>query len=144
MAQELENTLKTVFASHYAYYLKAQGCHWNVEGFLFPQLHSLFGTIYETVGDTQDAFAENLRKCGFFAPATFSELGEWSKLEPLAAVSASDMLRELYLDSVTLAALCGVAYEASDSAGEYGLANFLADQQDMFKKIGWMLRSSLK
>ena len=42
--------LKIAFASQYAFALKAQNFHWNVEGADFYQLHKLFETIYEEIG----------------------------------------------------------------------------------------------
>ena len=54
-------SLKTAFASEYAFALKAQNFHWNVEGASFPQLHKLFEEIYNAVYDGIDTFAEQLR-----------------------------------------------------------------------------------
>ena len=50
----LQQALKIAFASEFAFYLKAHYFHWNVEGPLFPQLHKLFGKIYEEVYDSID------------------------------------------------------------------------------------------
>jgi starvation-inducible DNA-binding protein len=61
---ELKKAMKIAFASEYSFALKAQNFHWNVEGPLFPQLHMLFGDIYEEVYESIDPFAENIRKLG--------------------------------------------------------------------------------
>ena len=55
------NQLKIAFASQYAFALKAQNFHWNVEGSDFYQLHQLFDTIYGEVYGAVDDFAENIR-----------------------------------------------------------------------------------
>jgi len=40
--EQYTNLLKVAFASEYAFYLKAQNFHWNIEGYLFPQYHEFF------------------------------------------------------------------------------------------------------
>ncbi len=42
----LSDDLKVLLASNFAYYLKAQYFHWNVEGPDFAQLHDFFAEIY--------------------------------------------------------------------------------------------------
>ena len=45
----LADSLKTLLATEYAFVIKAQLFHWNVEGPDFAQLHEFFGNIYEEV-----------------------------------------------------------------------------------------------
>ena len=59
---DLKKAMKVAFASEYAFALKAQNFHWNVEGPLFPQLHELCGKIYDEAYASIDDFAENIRK----------------------------------------------------------------------------------
>ena len=69
----LAESLKTVLASHYAFVIKAQFFHWNVEGPDFAQLHEFFGNIYEEVyGNTIDRCAEFIRVLDDYAPDEFS------------------------------------------------------------------------
>ena len=42
----LADALKTLLATEYAFVVKAQLFHWNVEGPDFAQLHELFGDLY--------------------------------------------------------------------------------------------------
>ena len=144
MDQELVRALKAAFASEYAFYLKAQNFHWNVEGDDFYELHGLFGQIYEEVGGILDDFAENIRKCQAYAPASFTSL------DLLSVVAGQDgkldcdgMLQQLLLDSDNLATMFASVYDRANSAREFGLANFLADRQDAHRKHSWMLRASL-
>lgn len=142
---ELITALKAAFASEYAFYLKAQNFHWNVEGDDFYQMHQLFGQIYEEVGGAIDDFAENIRKCQAFAPASFSVLNALSVVSgedrnPLDCVS---MTQELLQDSDNLCTMFAAVYDKADAAREFGLANFLADRQDAHRKHSWMLRATL-
>jgi DNA-binding ferritin-like protein len=57
---------------------------------------------------------------------------------------ARGMVSELLADSDKLAQLMAMVYKMADSAGEYGLSNFLAERQDAHRKHSWFLRSTLK
>lgn len=143
--QEYQNLLKAAFASEYAFYLKAQNFHWNVEGPNFPQYHELFGKIYEEVGGIIDAFAENLRKSQIYAPADFLSLSQLTKVAGEDSVlTAQAMLQELLMDSDLMAEMFDTVFEAAEAEHEHGLSNFFADRQDQHRKHSWMLRSTLK
>ena len=143
--EQYTNLLKIAFASEYAFYLKAQNFHWNVEGSLFPQYHELFGKIYGEVGDSIDTFAEELRAVRIYTPAAFTTLDELSEVECQEQVpDGMQMTQELLADSDLMAEMLKTVYQAADSMGDYGLANFLADRQDAHRKHSWMLRSTLK
>lgn len=143
--EQYANLLKVAFASHYSFYLKAQNFHWNVEGSLFPQYHEFFGNIYEEVGDSIDTFAEQLRAVRIYAPAAFETLDELSQVEcQLQVPDGMQMTQELLADSDLMAEMFKTAYQAAESMGDYGLANFLADRQNAHRKHSWMLRSTLK
>lgn len=142
---ELATALKAAFASEYAFYLKAQNFHWNVEGEYFPQYHQLFGDIYGEVGGSLDTFAENIRKLDVKAPAAFQSLNAQS----IVAGQTGDrdchqMLQELLQDSENMSLLFANVYELAEGARKYGLANFLADRQDAHDKHSWMLRVTLR
>lgn len=137
--------LKTAFASEYAFFLKAQNFHWNVEGPLFMQLHELFGKIYEEVYGSIDTFAEELRALGTYTPASLHKFSMLSTVNDEDAVPEwSQMLQELLADSDKMAEIFKITFDMAENNGDHGLSNFLADRQDAHKKHSWMLRSSLK
>ena len=137
--------LKTAFASEYAFFLKAQNFHWNVEGPLFMQLHELFGKIYEEVYGSIDTFAEELRALGTYTPASLQKFSMLSTVNDEDAVPEwSQMLQELLADSDKMAEIFKITFDMAENNGDHGLSNFLADRQDAHKKHSWMLRSSLK
>lgn len=141
----LVEALRLSFASEYAFYIKAHSFHWNVEGIDFTQYHDLFGGIYNEVFGAIDAFAENIRKIDAYAPGSFSLLSKYSLIEEANEVmSASEMCATLLADSEKLQKIHAKVYQMADSAGLYGLSNFLAERQDAHAKHAWMLRSSLK
>ena len=139
------NQLKIAFASQYAFAIKAQNFHWNVEGIDFYQKHKMFQKIYEEVYAAVDDFAENIRKLKAYTPASlyrFSALSavddEVEILEPQAMVS------ELLHDAEKMQEIMKVLFQEAEDRGEHGLSNFLADRQDAFAKHAWFLRSTLK
>lgn len=145
MSEQFHVALKAAFASEYAFYLKAQNFHWNVEGSNFSQYHKLFGDIYEEVGDIIDDFAENLRKSGAYAPASFNKFSMLSVIDDEVGVpNAGQMLAELYQDSEKMADIFKAIFQLSEQMGEYGLSDFFAGRQDAHRKHSWMLRSTLK
>jgi len=137
--------LKTAFASEYAFAIKAQNFHWNVEGALFVQLHELFERIYTEVYGSIDTFAEQLRALQVYAPASLQKFSMLSKVEDENAVPDwNGMLQELLLDSERMAEIFRITFDMAEQNGDHGLSNFLADRQDAHKKHSWMLRASLK
>lgn len=142
---ELATALKAAFASEYAFYLKAQNFHWNVEGEYFPQYHELFGEIYGEVGGAIDTFAENIRKLDVKAPGNFSTLNAQSIVGgQTGEIDCHQMMQELLLDSENMSLMLANVYEMAEDARKYGLANFLADRQDAHDKHSWMLRVTLR
>jgi starvation-inducible DNA-binding protein len=137
--------LKTAFASEYAFALKAQNFHWNVEGPLFAQLHELFDKIYNEVYDSIDTFAEQLRALDTYTPASLQKFSMLTKVEDENAVPEfHGMLSELLEDSERMANIFKMVFSMAEAAGDHGLSDFLASRQDAHKKHSWMLRASLK
>jgi starvation-inducible DNA-binding protein len=142
---ELIKTMKVTFASEYSYFVKAQFFHWNVEGSNFPQYHELFGNIYEEVYGNIDAFAENLRKLGTYAPGSFDRLSMLSRIDDETQIMPAErMLAELLADSESMCEMFKVVFMLSEQANEYGLSDFIAGRQDAHRKHAWMLKSTLK
>ena len=139
------NQLKIAFASQYAFAIKAQNYHWNVEGIDFYQKHKMFQKIYEETYGAVDDFAENIRKIKAYTPASlyrFSALAaiddEVEILEPQA------MVAELLRDSEKMQEIMKHLFVEAEALGHHGLSNFLADRQDAFAKHAWFLRSTIK
>jgi starvation-inducible DNA-binding protein len=137
--------LKRVFASEFGFYLKAANFHWNVEGMLFSELHSLFERIYTEVYESIDTYAEELRALQIQTPASFSQFSQLSYvLDENMPGDWRSMLQELLMDSDMMALKFQQLFMVAEEMGDHGLSNFLADRQDAHKKHSWMLRASLK
>ena len=142
---ELVQAMKKSLADTFAFYLKAHGFHWNVEGPNFPQYHALFETIYSEVYGSIDQFAEEIRAMDAYAPASFARYSELTSLEDeIKILNAQGMLEKLLADNNVVLASLEQAYELAEVAHNHGLSNFLAERQDAHKKHAWQLRATLK
>lgn len=138
--RELVTALGKLLASVYSMSLKAQGAHWNVEGDMFHQFHDFFSDIYEDVYGSVDPLAENIRKLGAYAPAGVSTYAKLTVIKDTAPESDPERLCEdLLLANDKIIQLIDAAFKAASSANEQGIANFLADRDDMHKKWRWQL-----
>ena len=139
------NQLKIAFASQYAFALKAQNFHWNVEGSDFYQLHKLFEDIYNEVYDSIDDFAENIRKIKAYTPASLSRFSTLTEIDDESGVLMPEsMVSELLLDAEKMQEIMKVLFVQSEANKEYGLSDFIAGRQDAFAKHAWFLRATLK
>ena len=139
------NQLKIAFASQYAFAIKAQNFHWNVEGSDFYQLHNLFEDIYNEVYGAVDAFAENIRKIKAYTPASLYRFSALSAVnDEVEVLDPSAMVAELLRDAEKMQEIMKVLFKEAEARGENGLSNFLADRQDAFAKHAWFLRATAK
>jgi starvation-inducible DNA-binding protein len=139
------NQLKIAFASQYAFAIKTQNYHWNVEGIDFYQKHEMFQTIYEEVYGAVDDFAENIRKLKAYTPASLYRFSALSAVDDeLEIPDPQSMVAELLADAEKMQEIMKVLFAEAEARGQHGLSNFLADRQDAFAKHAWFLRSTLK
>ena len=142
----LVDTLKVLFASSYAFAVKAQHFHWNVEGTDFPQYHKFFGDIYEEVFDNAiDQLAEYVRVLDSYTPGSLTRIKELSQIEDQLKIPRAElMMAELYEDNTKLLQMFKQAFHVAEQEDEQGIADFIASRIDAHGKHGWMLRSILK
>jgi starvation-inducible DNA-binding protein len=145
LMEEITNPLKVAFADTYAFYVKAQNYHWNVEGPMFAMYHKFFGKIYKEVGGVIDPFAEQIRAAGAYAPGAFSRFAELSNIEDeVLVIGALQMVSTLYTDNMKVYASLKLARDMADKYEDNGLVNFLEERLDAHKKHDWMLRVTMK
>lgn len=143
--EQLFDALKRAFANTHAMYVKSHGYHWNGVGNNFPQYHAFFETIYDEVYGAIDSFAEHIRACGSYAPASYSQLSSLADIQDeLGVPPMIDMIQRLYDDNQLVMDSLRTAYEAAEAAGEIGLSNYLQDRYDAHTKHAWQLRSTLR
>ena len=141
----LSDLLKTLLATNFAYYLKAHGFHWNVEGPDFGELHTFFEMIYSDVYEANDTIAEYIRALQEYAPASFERFGELTQIPGQTKIPrAKLMLEELLNDNEIMLQLLNECFDVATQERQQGIANFMADRISQHGKFGWQLRSFLK
>ena len=142
----LADALKTLLATEYAFSIKAQLFHWNVEGPDFAQLHEFFGNLYEEVyNGSIDRTAEYIRALGDYSPGSFERFAELSEIKGQTKIPrARLMIEELLANNDQLLELLNKCFAVAESENQQGIANFIAERIDAQQKHGWMLRSFLK
>ena len=139
----LISSLRVMLADGVTVSFLAQGFHWNVSGPDFPQLHEMYGEIYEDVYGAIDPTAENIRKLGGQAPFLLSEFGRLSVIDQIGQpVDAPGMTRALYAANRQMIATVKDAFNIADAINEQGVADFVAGRIDMHQKWDWMLRET--
>ena len=141
----LADALKTLLASNFAYYLKAQQFHWNVEGPDFGELHEFFQNIYEDAYSAVDPIAEYIRTTEEYAPGSLSRFQELSQIQDQTKVPrARLMLEELLADTQTMIDMSKQVFDVATAEGREDIANFAAERQSSHGKYMWQLKSYLK
>lgn len=143
--EELIESMKRTFATHFQYYVKAHGFHVNIVGINFPQYHELLGKIYEHAQENIDQLGEQIRAIEGIAPFSMTRIMELGDIkDSKERPKAMDMLKELLADSQTLENHYMESYDLAEEYNAAGLCNYLGGLIDTHKKYQWMLRSTLE
>ena len=141
----LADSLKILLATEYAFVIKAQQFHWNVEGSDFVQLHEFFGNVYEDVYGAIDPTAEYIRTLDEYTPGSFERYMELSIISGQTKIPrARLMIEELLANNGQMIELLNQCFAAAEQENQQGIANFIAERIDAHQKHAWMLRSFLK
>ena len=142
----LADSLKILLATEYAFSLKAQQFHWNVEGPDFAQLHEFFGNLYEEVyNNSIDRTAEYIRALGDYAPGSYERFSELTVIKGQTKIPrARLMIEELLANNSQMLDLLNETFATAEQENQQGIVNFIAERIDAHQKHGWMLRSFLK
>jgi starvation-inducible DNA-binding protein len=142
---DLTAALKKLQADVVTAYFQIHGYHWNVEGMLFPEMHSKFLEIYEDIYGSIDDISEMLRKLNTQAPHLLEQFIENRNISsvyfgnnPVDQIESFLMSNEIIINDIL------VAHKAADDAGEIGIASDLEVRDSMHKKWNWQLSSTIK
>lgn len=141
----LSDNLKVLLASTQSFAIKSQNFHWNVEGSNFPQYHAFFDTLYGDVSATIDPIAEYIRILGHYTPGSLSRYAELSVIQDQIKIPRAElMFVESLQDCETLGKLAVAIFDEATSENQQGIANYMAELQDLYGKKAWFIRSTLK
>lgn len=144
-SNKLPHALGVVLADTYALAVKTHGCHWNVVGMNFSELHALFDGQYTALFAAADVLAERVRALGDFAPNDMAQLLALSTLPPSGSMplNAKAMLTDLVAAHEAVIASIEAARVAAASAEDAVTDDLLIQRRTEHDKILWMLRAHL-
>jgi starvation-inducible DNA-binding protein len=141
----LVENLKVLLASTQAFAIKSQNFHWNVEGSDFPQYHAFYDTLYNDVDDTIDKIAEYVRSLGHYTPGSLSRYSELTIIQDQVKIPRAElMFAETLQDCEKMVQLVVGMFDEATNEKQQGIANYMAELQDLYAKKMWFIRSILK
>ena len=141
----LSDNLKVLLASTQSFAIKSQNFHWNIEGSDFPQYHAFYDTLYNEVNDTIDKIAEYIRILGHYTPGSLQRYAELSVIQDQTKIPrAMLMFQETLADTQKMTELVVGMFDEATNERQQGIANYMAELQDLYGKKAWMIRSILK
>ena len=141
----LSDNLKVLLASTQSFAIKSQNFHWNIEGSNFPQYHEFYDTLYNDVNDTIDKIAEYVRILGHYTPGSLQRYAQLSVIQDQTKIPRAElMFQETLQDCQVMSELSVAIFTEATNENQQGIANFMAELQDLYGKKAWFIRSILK
>ena len=141
----LSDNLKVLLASTQSFAIKSQNFHWNIEGSNFPQYHAFYDTLYNDVNDTIDRIAEYIRTLDHYTPGSLQRYAQLSVIQDQTKIPRAElMFQESLHDCQVMIELVVAMFNEATQENQQGIANFMAELQDLYGKKAWMIRSILK
>jgi len=141
----LVDKLKTLLASTQAFAIKSQNFHWNIESSNFFEYHKFYDELYNDVNETIDTIAEYIRILNSYTPGSLERYSELSVIKDQVRIPRAElMFKESLNDCFTMSNLAVEIFHVATEANQQGIANFMAELQDLYGKKSWFIRSVLK
>ncbi len=137
--------LSKLLADTYVVYLKTHNFHWNVEGPMFQTLHLMFMEQYTETWNAIDLIAERIRSLGEYAPGTYKQYSELTRIKETDGVPKAEQMIQLLIEGQE--AVVRTARELrplADEANDEPTLDLLTQRMQVHEKNAWMLRSLLK
>jgi starvation-inducible DNA-binding protein len=137
--------LSRLLADTYVVYLKTHNFHWNVEGPMFQTLHQMFMEQYTEAWNAIDLVAERIRSLGHYAPGTYREYLELSRVKERPGVpKALEMVKQLIDGQEAVVKTARELLPLAEGADDQPTLDLLTQRMQVHEKNAWMLRSLLK
>lgn len=141
----LVDNLKILLASTQTFAIKSQQFHWCIEGSNFPQYHEFFDTLYSDVSGTIDRIAEYIRILGQYTPGSLQRYSELTIIQDQTKIPRAQlMFTESLQDCEKMIELVVAMFDEATNERQQGIANYLAELQDLYATKAWFIRSILK
>lgn len=141
---ELVDHINILLANYQIHYQKVRGCHWNVKGHNFFDLHIKFEELYNNAQTTIDELAERVLTLGKSPYSTYADYIKYSEIKEIKTegLSADKMVAAILDDFQKLIEMeREVIVNASENAGDEGTADLIIGFLKFKEKTSWMFRA---
>ena len=141
---ELVDHINILLANYQIHYQKVRGCHWNVKGHNFFDLHIKFEELYNNAQITMDELAERVLTLGKSPFSTYADYIKVSEIKEIKTegLSAEKMVAEILGDFQKLIEIEREVIEnATENAGDEGTADMIIGFLKFKEKTSWMFRA---
>jgi starvation-inducible DNA-binding protein len=141
---ELVDHINILLANYQIHYQKVRGCHWNVRGHNFFDLHIKFEELYNNAQATMDELAERVLTLGKSPFSTYADYIKVSEIKEIKTegLSAEKMVTEILADFQKLIEIEREVIEnATENAGDEGTADMIIGFLKFKEKTSWMFRA---
>jgi starvation-inducible DNA-binding protein len=139
--RNISSVLNALLADVFALYIKTKNFHWHMSGPHFRDYHLLLDEQGTQIFAMTDDIAERVRKIG---GTTIHSIAEIARLQRIhdndqEYVEATDMLRELHADNMSLVESLRAAHEVTDEAKEFATTSLIEGWIDESERRAWFL-----
>ncbi|MCB9170159.1 MAG: DNA starvation/stationary phase protection protein [Flavobacteriales bacterium] len=138
----LVQSLNGLLASYQVHYQNLRGCHWNITGPAFFELHVKFEELYTKAQNVIDELAERILTLEGRPLHTFTAYLRTSTIdEQQDLTGAGETVRSVMNGMTKLIALQRGVLSLADEAGDEATATLIGDNITVMEKDLWMLRA---
>lgn len=142
MSKALVGELNTTLAAYQVHYQNLRGCHWNITGPAFFELHTKFEELYTKAQVVIDSLAERILTLEGRPLHTYSAYLKASKVkEQNDLTGAKETVACVMGDMSVLIAQQRRVLELADKAGDEATSTLIGDNVTAMEKDLWMLRA---
>lgn len=141
---ELVDHINILLANYQIHYQKVRGCHWNVRGHNFFDLHIKFEELYNNAQTTIDELAERVLTLGKSPFSTYADYIKVSSIKEIKTegLPATEMVEALLDDFQKLIEIeREIIKNATENADDEGTADMIIGFLKFKEKTSWMLRA---
>lgn len=138
------NSLNVLLANYNVYYQNLRGCHWNIRGKNFFQLHEVFENLYNDARVKIDDIAErvlSLRAVPWSTMSKYLDKIELKETKNPEAMSDWNMVGKILEDHTVLIQNCRDVIENAGQASDEGTIDMIGGFLGSLEKDSWMLNS---
>jgi starvation-inducible DNA-binding protein len=146
--EKLFKLLSDAQASLFVLFQKTWIYHWDVVGFDFHQLHTLFGEQYKAMFEEIDTLTEHMRYLDMKPVSTLTRVIEVSQIKQASnsshEIDANEMVKQLRDDNKKIIEIFSDISEEADKQKQFATSNLVQSLMESHGKFHWMLRSILE